>query len=800
VAKVGFDTFHGGEENLDAVLYGERGDQAFKQVFDAEKKKGSYETWLKLAALFGNVVTRSKNGVRGLLSKQTAKTLGLPGERRWLVARRPAVSMIFLAEIVRRMMLERYAKTLEGFGAYNVGQVVVDLSTTFHPGDPSIDDLIKAATGKGAALTVTVPWGTKVWDNAPFRKIAHIWANDRSVTRREAWDLAHGDRTQWLLGQPSQLQTEYEGIQKSLGISKEGSARTVPADLTMQYYDLYKYGLQHRNEDWIESIRRGKDELRKIEVPHFIRRVSAMFERHASFPRLMCDLAAHLRDDELGPPQAMRADGYDYSAENRTRMLERFLEAAHAFEYPWWKLVFANGVTTADYGKGHGKGKRGKPGALAPFVDGVFPPGKERGSLFTSFFGLHGREIVWSLCREKESRAAFASLCRNVNAFCGDVLGMKKVRTHDLHLTLDLKTQRLRLRATEAREEEEKRREEEERAEAREQDKEAAGESAEFVARVLEERAGEAERMDGFKLVTELMAKPLEAKERSEDALDVPGKLPQVARGGEKEARKFLEEEEEEEHAIYSGHESSTKHVATCLKLVAATFELVQALREFDEKAKKEGKVKALLEVGDKLFTATEQSAEALLILAHHAPKLAKLLKLEPEKFEKFLGHVDRLHRVAGSAGDVLEMAVYVYDGIRLFQEGSEQLESKDADVRDSGQLKQKEGALVAYGGFVGVTAMACFGTLGLEAFLAASGPIGLLVAIPVLLIKSYYDAEIEKTKSGCETLAELTNGVNRPAFENLFALDALWVDVATAFQLGPRSGVQQPPPRRRAA
>jgi len=216
LATIGFDSFHTGEEDLDRILYDDEGRRLFGDVHggasvakskaahpslamqlfvpgvqildeaanpperEEEKQKeqapkGSYRAWLTLAALFGNLVTTSLDRVRGLLSKERAGQIGLPSTHRWLIARRPGISLVYLGEILARMLVDCHENATESFGAFNVAQAVVDATqpSSFRPGDAFVDDLLKATTGSPPKFQVTTPFGKDLWDNAPLRD--HAW-------------------------------------------------------------------------------------------------------------------------------------------------------------------------------------------------------------------------------------------------------------------------------------------------------------------------------------------------------------------------------------------------------------------------------------------------------------------------------------------------------------------------------------------------------------------------------------------------------------------------------------------------
>jgi hypothetical protein len=789
IADMGFESFHSGFEDLDRILYDTTGHRLFRNVYTSarvdEKETattGAYSDWLKLAALFGNLVTTNPKGVRGLIEKEKAEQLGLPKTHRYLMALRPAVSLIFLGDILSHMLVQCHRKATESFGPFNAAQAVVHVTQYFEKGNVFIDSLIKATTGSKAQLTVTKPWGNELWDYAPFREYAHKCADpEGKVTRRQFWEAVHAE---------------------------EAKSPTYPSDLMTQYFDLYRFGYEHMNEEWPKVLEEQKTKLRSIDTPKTVEQVRVLFEKHASFPALIRDVATHLHEYDLGPPATDEGSRKGNARGARHWWLERFLEGAVRFEYCWWESIFPEKTwVRSSRGRAHEKKIRYAPadyskGNLKTFFAIAFPAGKNTGEVFESFFGSHGWDVVAWLCRMEGGRRsdAFKSLCENVSRF-GKILGMKRGARRHLQLRVDWVKLLVHVRTVGAK-----------KGEGGEEGSEEEGGEDEGEDTGEEGEGAEGEEGHGwFKIITERLEpvkETVENRESLEDANEYP-EAEEKIRKRRLAAKEWASEAKKEEEEV---EELKTPMVGVvkCLMLVQASFELAQALREFDEEHKKDG-VRVYVELTEKFASCIEQIGGTLLAVAQHTDLVEKVFlkgSHTTEDVEKFfgkrkviLGTLEKAESVAGTVGDVVGMAKYVYDGAQLLIKGSARKAKGGVDDADIGGMQMGLGGTKAIAGVVGLGVMGGFFLSGgFELLMAASGPIGLVIGLPLLLVEHIVEGEIDRATSRCEKFAEkleaemkhVGRGARRPgekAYEERFKKGAepfwhLRYDVANAVRV----------------
>jgi hypothetical protein len=734
--SVGFSEFQTGYEDLDSLLYDTHSQRLFRQVYDDPEKddgellgpaRGIYGDWLKLAALFGNLTTTGPKGLPGLVAREKAAHLGLPATHRYLVARRPAFSVVLLGEILCRMLLQCQSKAAASFGPFNVAHELVELTRSFHAGDVLVDELIRAATGaKKAEATVTTPFGNETWNNAPFRKYAHDNAEHWAKPRRQVWDEVHDGALKTALGRAA---------------PPVWSEETLPVELTMQYFDLFRLGVDRRYDGWLSPLAAQKRALRSSEIPATIAAVTALFVKHAPFPAMLTDLAAHLCIDEIGKPGPSADRPFIASQDDRERMLERYLEGAVRCEHRWWEGLFPE-KTTVRSPAGARKTVFFAPAdyktTLAPFLDVVFPPGKHRGRVFDEFFHDHGWDIVGWICASRtpaDRRTAYLALCRSTNRFLG-VLGEKRVELKDLHLSLDPRTRKLKVTASK-RPPATRPSEPEEQSEPPEEGG-SDGEEAHGTLSVVLEKIADAKAAQ-------------ENHESLDDVQDMHEHLEEIDR-----ARRSGTE-------IEIDHLSGMDSVVKGLMLVAASFELVEALGELHEQAKRES-LRTYIELTEKVASGIEQLSGVMLSIAQNANDISAVLGAEnggaAAKFFDKMGTLERTFSkagdVAGTVGDVVGMVKYVWDGAQLLVQGDATRARGTVDGDDRGKLMTYQGAADLAGGVValGATALVlCSG--GIEVMLVASGPIGWIVGLPLVAVDAWFNWQEAKATSSCEDLKE---------------------------------------------
>lgn len=689
----------------------------------------------------------------------------------YILAHRPALNAMFLAEVVAAMLVNHVKNSAWHYSVFAQVQAIVAATVNADTDAGTIDALMAAA---GAGVNAKTTWVER------YRRYAHdcAEAHHRDTGKPLPHDLfekAVDERAYGWNYDPEGAAREileHYAVEHPIGVvAREGDellydrpahpairddgsynpgGNAVGGDAPPKYFEFYRFGFTHEHwprewakdeEEWAKlqlkassrlwsDVVKESEEKSKNDIRRVTQKISAILAKYATWPTLVRDLAAHTWYDADVPSE-------DDDHAKRAELHERAFRCALDFRFKWWDPL----PTDAAHAKLFYV-------LLDPFLKLVFSgPKAEKGKILSVFFEEHAHELtIWIGQENKaDAREELERISARMTPLA-TVLGGAELMAEiePISVEADLERQVLRFKHGDSMEEIPTRFFE--------------AETVQPGKGILKKAFKVAHVGLGQAAIPDELRSASKAKHKVERIVEKTLYWVKTRATRDSSPVHVFSKDGRSLEALRMAGQGAVKSrkIAKWLKVVASLFEIAEDLAEIGASLKEKGGVKTFVPIAGHIFGAVHETWEAVEFAYKHSEQLLKVLK-RAEHAKKGALYIFK------SVAEFCEGGANLAEGIVLMWEGSEMLEEAENQAQRSHEtvatLYQVKGVVMIAGGAAatGIIVGGLVAGVGMAALVAITGPLILGVGVVSIVI----DAALWM-KSDHTAMAELEGNLSQ--------------------------------------